>query len=61
MNLIAVNHTTTTQLKLKRSVMTGKASRTAKPKTKAKTAEVMLKQNATVDKLVQAKIGRAHV
>ena len=55
MNMIALNHTTTTQLKPKRSVMTGKASRTAKPKTKAKTAEVMLKQNKTVDKPVQAK------
>lgn len=55
MNLIALNHTTTTQLKPKRSVMTGKASRTAKSKTKGKPAEVMLKQNATVDKPVQAK------
>ena len=55
MNLIAVNHTTTTQLKPKRSVMTGKTSRTAKPKTKAKTAEVMLKQNKKFDKLAQPK------
>lgn len=55
MNLIALNHTTTTQLKPKRSVMTGKASRTAKPKTKGKPSEVMLKQNKTVDKSVQAK------
>ncbi|MEJ6551691.1 YqaJ viral recombinase family protein [Psychrobacter pacificensis] len=55
MNLIALNNTTTTQLKPKRSTMTGKASRTAKPKTKAKSAEVALKQNKTVDKPVQAK------
>lgn len=55
MNLIALNHTTTNQLKPKRSVMTGKASRTAKPKTEGKPAEAMLKQNKTVDKPVQAK------
>lgn len=55
MNLIALNNTNTTQLKPKRSTMTGKASRTAKPKTKAKSAEVALKQNKTVDKPVQAK------
>lgn len=48
MNMIALNNTTTTQLKPKRSVMTGKASRTAKPKTKGKPSEVMLKQNKTV-------------
>ena len=53
MNLIALNNTNTTQLKPKRSTMTGKASRTAKPKTKAKSAEVALKQNKTVDKPVQ--------
>lgn len=55
MNMIALNNTTTTQLKPKRSTITGKASRTAKPKTKGKPAEVMLKQNKTIDKPVQAK------
>ncbi|WP_167541813.1 MULTISPECIES: YqaJ viral recombinase family nuclease [Psychrobacter] len=35
--------------------MTGKASRTAKSKTKGKPAEVTLKQNKTVDKSVRAK------
>ena len=55
MNMIALNNTTTTQLKPKRSVITGKASRTAKPKTKAKSAEVALKQNKTVDKPIQPK------
>ena len=48
MNMIVLNNTTTTQLKPKRSVMTGKASRTAKSKTKCKPVEVMLKQNKTV-------------
>lgn len=55
MNPIALNHTNTVQIKPKRSVMTGKASRTAKPGTKAKPAEITLKQNKTVDKSVQAK------
>ena len=47
MNLIALNHINTTQLKPKRSVMTGKASRTAKSKTKVKPVEITLKQNKT--------------
>ena len=55
MNMIALNHTTTTQLKPKRSVMTAKASRTPKPKTKAKPAEVTLKQNEVISKPVQPK------
>ena len=55
MNLIALNNTNRVQPKPKRSVMTGKASRTAKSKTKDKPAEVMLKQNKTVDKPVQPK------
>ncbi|MGP5514799.1 YqaJ viral recombinase family nuclease [Psychrobacter alimentarius] len=55
MNMVTLNNTNTTQLKPKRSTMTGKASRTAKPKTKAKSAEVALKQNKTVDKPIQPK------
>ena len=55
MNMIALNHTTITQLKPKRSTITGKASRTAKSKTKDKPVEITLKQNKTVDKPVQAK------
>ena len=55
MNLIAVNHTTTTQLKPKRSTMTGKASRTAKSKIKDNSAEVTLKRNEVISKPVQAK------
>ena len=55
MNLIAVNNTTTTQLKPKRSTMTGKASRTAKSKIKDNSAEVTLKRNEVISKPVQAK------
>ncbi len=55
MNLIALNNTTMTQLKPKRSVMTGKASRTVKSKTKGKPAEVMLKQNEVISKPAQPK------
>ena len=55
MNMIALNNTNMTQLKPKRSTITGKASRTAKPKTKSKPVEITLKQNKTVDKPVQAK------
>ena len=55
MNMIALNNTTTTQLKPKRSAMTGKASRTAKSKSESTTAEVTLKQNEVISKPVQAK------
>lgn len=55
MNMIAVNNTTTTQLKPKRSVMTGKTSRTAKSRAKDNPAEVTLKQNEVISKLAQAK------
>ncbi len=55
MNMIALNNTTTTQLRPKRSVITGKTSRIAKSKTKSKPVKVTLKQNETVDKSVQAK------
>ncbi|SJN36146.1 Phage-related protein [Psychrobacter sp. JB385] len=55
MNLIAVNNTTTNQLKPKRSVMTGKTSRTAKSKIKDNPAEVTLKQNEVISKLAQPK------
>ena len=55
MNMIALNNTTTTQLKPKRSAMTGKASRTAKSKSESTTAEVTLKQNDVISKLAQPK------
>jgi hypothetical protein len=56
MNMIALNNTTTTQLRPKRSTIKGKASRTAKSKTEGKSAEVTLKQNETVGKPAQPKI-----
>ncbi|WP_372863899.1 YqaJ viral recombinase family protein, partial [Psychrobacter sp.] len=55
MNMIALNNTTTNQLRPKRSTVTGKASRTAKSKTKAKSAEVTLKQNEVISKPIQPK------
>ncbi len=55
MNMIALNNTTTTQLRPKRSTIIDKTSRTAKSKTKSKPVKVTLKQNETVDKSVQAK------
>lgn len=55
MNMIALNNTTTTQLRPKRSTMTGKASRTAKSKSESATAEVTLKQNDVISKLAQPK------
>ena len=55
MNMIALNNTTMTQLRPKRSTITGKASRTAKSKTKAKSAEVTLKQNEVISKPIQPK------
>ncbi|WP_201587290.1 YqaJ viral recombinase family protein [Psychrobacter sp. HII-4] len=56
MNMIALNNTTTTQPRLKRATVKGKASRTTKPKTKGKPAELALKQNEAVGKPTQAKI-----
>lgn len=55
MNLIALNHTTTTQLKPKRSVMTGKTSRTAKSETKSEPVKVTLKKNEVISKPAQSK------
>ena len=55
MNMIALNNTNRVQPKPKRSVMTGKASRTANSKTEGKPAEITLKQNKTVGKPIQAK------
>ena len=55
MNMIALNNTTT-QPRVKRAIVKGKASRTAKPKTKGKPAELTLKQNETVGRPTQAKI-----
>lgn len=55
MNMIALNNTTTTQLRPKRSTITGKASRTAKSKSESATAEVTLKQNDVISKLAQPK------
>ena len=55
MNMIALNNTTTTQLRPKRSTIIDKTSRTAKSKTKAKSAEVTLKQNEVISKPVQPK------
>ncbi|PJX22937.1 MULTISPECIES: YqaJ viral recombinase family protein [unclassified Psychrobacter] len=56
MNMIALNNKTTTQPRLKRATVKGKASRTTKPKTKGKPAELALKQNEAVGKPTQAKI-----
>ena len=54
MNMIALNNTTTTQPRLKRATVKGKASRTAKPETKGKPAELTLKQNEAVGRPTQA-------
>ena len=54
MNMIALNNTTTTQPRLKRATVKGKASRTAKPETKGKPAELTLKQNEAVGRPNQA-------
>ena len=48
MNMIALNNTNTTQPRLKRATVKGKASRTTKPETKGKPAELTLKQNEAV-------------
>ena len=50
MNMVALNNTTTTQLRPKSSTITGKASRTAKSKIKSKLVEVTLKQNEVISK-----------
>ena len=52
MNMIALN--TTTQPRIKRVNVKGKASRVAKPETKDKPAELTLKQNETVGRPTQA-------
>nr|WP_192993565.1 YqaJ viral recombinase family protein [Psychrobacter celer] len=52
MNMIALN--TTTQPRVKRATVKGKASRTAKPETKGKPAELTLKQNEAVGRPTQA-------
>lgn len=54
MNMIALNNTTTTQPRLKRATVKGKASRTAKPETKGKPAELTLKQNEAIGRPNQA-------
>ncbi|WP_440826137.1 YqaJ viral recombinase family protein [Psychrobacter cryohalolentis] len=54
MNMIALNNTNTTQPRLKRATVKGKASRTAKPDTKGKPAELTLKQNEAVGRPTQA-------
>jgi len=54
MNMIALNNTNTTQPRLKRATVKGKASRTAKPETKGKPAELTLKQNEAVGRPTQA-------
>lgn len=54
MNMIALNNTNTTQPRLKRATVKGKASRIAKPETKGKPAELTLKQNETVGRPTQA-------
>jgi len=54
MNMIALNNTNTTQPRLKRATVKGKASRTAKPETKGKPAELTLKQNEAVGRPNQA-------
>ncbi|WP_313205975.1 YqaJ viral recombinase family nuclease [Psychrobacter faecalis] len=53
MNMIALNNITT-QPRVKRVTVKGKASRIAKPKTKGKPAELTLKQNETVGRPTQA-------
>ena len=53
MNMVALNNTTTNQIRSKRSTITGKASRTSK--TKSKPVGVMLKQNETVEIPAQPK------
>ncbi|MES1965046.1 YqaJ viral recombinase family protein [Psychrobacter sp. AH5] len=53
MNMIALNNTTT-QPRVKRVTVKGKASRIAKPETKGKPAELTLKQNETVGRPTQA-------
>ena len=53
MNMIALNNTTT-QPRVKRATVKGKASRTAKPETKGKPAELTLKQNEAVGRPTQA-------
>ncbi|MGO3755363.1 YqaJ viral recombinase family nuclease [Psychrobacter celer] len=50
--MIALN--TTTQPRVKRATVKGKASRTAKPETKGKPAELTLKQNEAVGRPTQA-------
>ena len=50
MNMIALNNTNTTQPRVKRATFKGKASRTTKPETKGKPAELTLKENETVGK-----------
>ena len=54
MNIIALNNTNTTQPRLKRVTVKGKASRTTKPKTKGKPTELTLKQNEAVGRSAQA-------
>ena len=54
MNIIALNNTNTTQPRLKRATVKGKASRTAKPETKGKPAELTLKQNEAIGRPNQA-------
>lgn len=54
MNMIALNNTNTTQPRLKRATVKGKASRTTKPKTKGKPTELTLKQNEAVGRPTQA-------
>ena len=54
MNMIALNNTNTTQPRLKRATVKGKASRTAKPETKGKPAEPTIKQNEAVGRPTQA-------
>ena len=54
MNMIALNNTTTTQPRLKRATVKGKASRIAKPETKGKPAELTLKQNEAIGRPNQA-------
>lgn len=53
MKMIALNNTTT-QPRVKRVTVKGKASRIAKPETKGKPAELTLKQNETVGRPTQA-------
>lgn len=55
MNMIALNNTTTTQLRPKRSAITGKTSRTAKSETKSEPVKVTLKKNEVISKPAQSK------